>query len=91
MKKTLVRKKRPTKHETLRSEYRFDYSKSEEIEFKSIRADGLIGARPWRTALFQGYGPDFRRRQQNLADFRIDVRPGTDLAVRNVSVVSVPS
>ena len=42
MKKTLVRKKRQTKREALRSEYRFDYSKSQPNRFASKMSGGAV-------------------------------------------------
>lgn len=42
MKKTLVRKKRPVKRETLRSEYRFDYSKSKPNRFAAEMSEGTV-------------------------------------------------
>ena len=42
MKKTLVRKKRPAKEETLRSEYRFDYSKSKPNRFAAKMSEGTV-------------------------------------------------
>jgi hypothetical protein len=42
MKKTLVRKKKPVKQDTLRSEYRFDYSKSKPNRFAAkMSADSV--------------------------------------------------
>ena len=42
MKKTLVRKKTPVKQETLRSEYRFDYSKSKPNRFAAKMSEGAV-------------------------------------------------
>jgi hypothetical protein len=42
MKKTSVRKKRQTKQEELRSEYRFDYGKSKPNRFASKISEGAI-------------------------------------------------
>ena len=42
MKKTLVRKKSPVKRETLRSEYRFDYSKSKPNRFAAKMSEGTV-------------------------------------------------
>ena len=42
MKKTLVRKKKPADEETLRSEYRFDYSKSQRNRFAAKMAKGTV-------------------------------------------------
>ncbi len=42
MKKTLVRKKKPTKRETMRSEYRFDYSKSKPNRFAAKMSEGTV-------------------------------------------------
>ena len=42
MKKTLVRKKRAVKRETLRSEYRFDYSKSKPNRFAAKMSEGTV-------------------------------------------------
>ena len=42
MKKTLVRKKRPVNEETLRSEYRFDYSKSQPNRFAAKMSKGTV-------------------------------------------------
>ena len=42
MKKTLVRKKTPVKQETLRSEYRFDYSKSKPNRFAAKMKEGTV-------------------------------------------------
>lgn len=42
MKKTLVRKKRPVKREILRSEYRFDYSKSKPNRFAAKMSEGTV-------------------------------------------------
>jgi hypothetical protein len=42
MKKALVRKKRPAKQETLRSECRFDYSKSKPNRFAAKMSEGAI-------------------------------------------------
>jgi hypothetical protein len=42
MKKTLVRKKKPVKQDALRSEYRFDYSKSKPNRFAAkMSADSV--------------------------------------------------
>ena len=42
MKKTLVRKKKPVKQQTLRTEYRFDYSKSKPNRFATkMSADSV--------------------------------------------------
>jgi hypothetical protein len=42
MKKTLVRKKTPAKRETLRSEYRFDYSKSKPNRFAAKMPEDTV-------------------------------------------------
>ena len=42
MKKTSVRKKRPIDEETLRSEYRFDYSKSKPNRFAVKMSKGTV-------------------------------------------------
>ena len=42
MKKTLVRKKTPANEETLRSEYRFDYSKSKPNRFAAKMTEGTV-------------------------------------------------
>lgn len=42
MKKTSVRKKRPADEETLRSEYRFDYNKSQPNRFAAKMAKGTV-------------------------------------------------
>ena len=42
MKKTSVRKRRPAEQETLRSEYRFDYSKSRPNQFASKISEGTV-------------------------------------------------
>ena len=42
MKKMLVRKKKPTKRETMRSEYRFDYSKSKPNRFAAKMSEGTV-------------------------------------------------
>lgn len=42
MKKTLVRKKRPAKQDALRSEYRFDYSKSKPNRFAAKMSEGTV-------------------------------------------------
>src|ERR1044072_2590060 len=42
MKKTLVRKKRPSDEETLSSEYRFDYSKSKPNRFAAKMSKGTV-------------------------------------------------
>jgi hypothetical protein len=42
MKKTLVRKKRSADEETLRPEYRFDYSKSQPNRFAAKMAKGTV-------------------------------------------------
>lgn len=42
MKKTLVRKKKPAKQETLPSEYRFDYSKSKPNRFAAKMSEGTV-------------------------------------------------
>ena len=42
MKKTSVRKKRPVDEETLRSEYRFDYSKSKPNRFAAKMSKGTV-------------------------------------------------
>lgn len=42
MKKTLVRRKKPVKQETLRSEYRFDYSKSKPNRFAAKMSEGTV-------------------------------------------------
>ena len=42
MKKTLVRKKKPVKQQTLRTEYRFDYSKSKPNRFAAKMSEGTI-------------------------------------------------
>jgi hypothetical protein len=42
MKKTLVGKKRPVKEEALRSEYRFDYSKSKPNRFAAKMSEGSV-------------------------------------------------
>jgi len=42
MKKTLVRKKKPTKRETMGSEYRFDYSKSKPNRFAAKMSEGTV-------------------------------------------------
>ena len=42
MKKTLVRKKRAVKRETLRSEHRFDYSKSKPNRFAAKMSEGTV-------------------------------------------------
>jgi hypothetical protein len=42
MKKTLVRKKRPAKKDALRSEYRFDYSKSRPNRFAAKMSEGTV-------------------------------------------------
>ena len=42
MKKTLASKNRPVKEDTLRSEYRFDYSKSQPNRFASKMSKGTV-------------------------------------------------
>lgn len=42
MKKTLVRKKRPAQEGTMRSEYRFDYSKSKPNRFAANMSEGTV-------------------------------------------------
>ena len=42
MKKTLVRKKRPVDEQPLRSEYRFDYSKSQPNRFAAKMSKGTV-------------------------------------------------
>jgi len=42
MKKTLVRKKKPVDEETLRPEYRFDYSKSQPNRFAAKMSKGTV-------------------------------------------------
>ena len=42
MKKTSARKKKPTTGETLRSEYRFDYSKSQPNRFAAKMSKGTV-------------------------------------------------
>ena len=42
MKKTLVRKKKAVQEEVLRSEYRFDYSKSKPNRFAAELAEGAV-------------------------------------------------
>jgi hypothetical protein len=42
MKKTSARKKRPVAEETLRSEYRFDYSKSQPNRFAAKMSEGTV-------------------------------------------------
>jgi hypothetical protein len=42
MKKTSVRKKNPVNEETLRSEYRFDYSKSQPNRFAAKMSKGTV-------------------------------------------------
>jgi len=42
MKKTSVRKKQPVKPETMRSEYRFDYSKSKPNRFAAKMSEGTV-------------------------------------------------
>jgi len=42
MKKMLIRKKKPVQEETLRSEYRFDYSKSQPNRFAAKMAKGAV-------------------------------------------------
>jgi len=42
MKETLARKKKRTKREALRSEYRFDYSKSKPNRFAAKMSEGAI-------------------------------------------------
>ena len=42
MKKTLVRKKKSRDEETLRSEYRFDYSKSQPNRFAAKMSKGAV-------------------------------------------------
>ncbi len=42
MKETLARKKKQTKREALRSEYRFDYSKSKPNRFAAKMSEGAI-------------------------------------------------
>jgi len=42
MKKTSVRKKRPVDEETLRSEYRFDYSESQPNRFAANMSKGTV-------------------------------------------------
>ena len=42
MKKTLVRKKKPVDQETLRSEYQFDYSKSQPNRFAAKMSKGAV-------------------------------------------------
>ena len=42
MKKTLVRKKRPVEEETLRSEYQFDYRKSQPNRFAARMSKGTV-------------------------------------------------
>ena len=42
MKKTLVRKKRREKQDTLRSEYRFDYSKAKPNRFVAKMSEGTV-------------------------------------------------
>ena len=56
MKKTLARKKRQTKREALRSEYRFDYTKSKPNRFAAKISEGAVAIvlqRPiqWRCRL----------------------------------------
>ena len=46
MKKTLSRKKKPVNEETLRSEYRFDYSKSQPNRFASKMSKGTVAVVP---------------------------------------------
>lgn len=42
MKKTLARKTKPEKREALRSEYRFDYSKSKPNRFAAKMSEGTV-------------------------------------------------
>jgi hypothetical protein len=42
MKKTLARKKKPEEREALRSEYRFDYSKSKPNRFAAKMSEGTV-------------------------------------------------
>ena len=42
MKKTSVRKRKPAEQETLRSEYRFDYSKSKPNRFAAKMSEGTV-------------------------------------------------
>lgn len=42
MKKTLARKKKPEDREALRSEYRFDYSKSKPNRFAAKMSEGTV-------------------------------------------------
>ena len=42
MKKTSVRKKGPTTQDTLRSEYRFDYSKAKPNRFAAKMSEGTV-------------------------------------------------
>ena len=46
MKKTWVRKKKPIKEETMRAEYRFDYSKSKPNRFAEKLTADIISAMP---------------------------------------------
>jgi hypothetical protein len=42
MKKTSVHKKKPVKHNELKSEYKFDYSKSKPNRFASKMSEGTV-------------------------------------------------
>jgi hypothetical protein len=55
MKKTLVRKKKPVNKDALRSDYRFDYSKSKPNRFAAKMSEGAVAVvlEPDVAAVFQ--------------------------------------
>lgn len=65
-----------------------NYDRSAEAPFKRAYARGIIGEAPWRLALFHVDDAAFRRRQQNLADFRVAALR-SNARIRSVHVIGL--
>jgi hypothetical protein len=69
--------------------FRLGFDQSADAPFKKAFCQGVAGDQPWRLALFQTFGAEFRRRQQECADFRVDIDGDRRLLVRNVYAVAL--
>lgn len=65
-----------------------NYDRERTAPYKRVYCRGLIGGSPWHMALFQVDAVDFRRRQQELADFRVAAFDA-DLFVRTVHLAAL--
>jgi hypothetical protein len=75
--------------EVNRLHFGVQFDRSEQAPFKTAYSQGLLGQRPWYIALCPAAGAEFKRRQQDQADFRVWVRRGLSLRVRNVYVIAL--